>query len=124
MLIRTMTLGLALSCLVAWQGIREVRAAGGASVPSNYRQLVARTILANTDGKTIRRARISRPERMAGGLFGGAQTVVCAEVIRETPLTSNARDHWVFTFQDGRIASAGYSWSECKSYSPFEELHR
>lgn len=61
---------------------------------------------------------------MGAGWFGERRPTVCVEVIRETPITSDARDHWIFTFQNGRIATAQYSYAMCKSYSSFDELRR
>ena len=99
----------------------ELHAASSAGdVPSNYRALVAQGIWQSTDRRTIRRARISPPE-MAVGLFGES-VVVCAEVFRQTPLFSDARDHWVFIFENGRITDARYSYSMCKRYSSFDDL--
>jgi hypothetical protein len=93
------------------------------SVPPNYRELIVRRILESTDPRSIRRARISEPHEQWAGLFsGGNQPTICVEVIRETILTSNARDVWAFTFQDGRIATATYSNANCGDYSPFNEL--
>lgn len=122
--IRSLMLGLIVVGLAGLGLTRELHAASGAShVPSNYRALVAQTIWQNTDRKTIRRARISPPE-VSVGLFGGESAVVCVEVIRETPLFSDARDHWVFNFVNGRIATAQYSYSTCARYSSFDELLR
>jgi hypothetical protein len=93
------------------------------AVPPNYRQLVAQKILESTDPRKIRKARISQPHVLWAGLAGGGnRPAICVEVIRETFLTSDARDVWVFTFQDGRIATAGYSYADCGSYAPFDEL--
>jgi len=115
-------LGLLLTCVAACALNRELHAASASShVPSNYRALVAQTIWQNTDRSTIRRARISPPE-VSVGLFGGESAVVCVEVIRETPLFSDARDHWVFTFVSRRLATAQYSYSTCARYSSFDEL--
>jgi hypothetical protein len=95
------------------------------SIPSNYRQLVAHHILENTDRRTIRSARISQPKELWVGLLsGGNQPAICVEVIRQTILTSDARDVWVFTFKDGQIATAGYSYANCGEFSPFNELLR
>jgi hypothetical protein len=97
------------------------------SVPPNYRQLVARRILENTNWK-IRGGRISGPhEQWVGILAGGFRPVVCAVVIRDNLLTamganSPAHDVWVISFQDGRIYTAGYSNSECKATQPFNEI--
>ncbi|MBO0755302.1 MAG: hypothetical protein J2P54_05545 [Bradyrhizobiaceae bacterium] len=43
--------------------------------------------------------------------------------VRDTPLGgSPGRDHWVFTFKNGRVWTAAYSYQECEGYSPFNEL--
>jgi hypothetical protein len=95
------------------------------SIPPNYRQLVARHILENSDRRAIRAARISQPKELWVGLFAGCnQPAICVEVIRQTILTSDARDVWVFTFRDGQIATAGYSYANCGEFSPFNELLR
>jgi hypothetical protein len=110
-------------------GWATVNAAGAAdattSVPPNYRQLVASRILQTTDRRKIRRAQISRPQvAWTGLLSGGNRPVVCAVVMRETPLFAEGRDCWLFTFQDGRIAKAGYSYAacDCAGFSPFNEI--
>ena len=97
------------------------------SVPSNYRQLVARRILESTNWK-IRAARISRPhEQWVGILAGGFRPVVCAVVTRDNLLTamganSPARETWMFSFQDGRIYTAGYANINCDASQPFNEI--
>jgi hypothetical protein len=112
-------------------GWAAVNAAGAAekgaptSVPPNYRQLVASRILQTTDRRKIRRAQISRPQiAWTGLLSGGNRPVVCAVVMRETPLFAEARDCWLFTFQDGRIATAvpSYAACDCAGFSPFNEI--
>src|SRR5262245_61233966 len=105
-MIRNLLIGLILVVLLGGGASAQGRETKGATnvVPSNYRQQVARRILESTDRKNIRRARISQPQDLWVGLLsGGSRPVVCVEVIRETILTSTARDLWVFTFQDGRI---------------------
>jgi len=93
------------------------------ALPVNYRELIVQTILARTDPRTIRSARISQPtELWMGVLAGGNRRAICVEVIRETPLTSNARDVWAITFGGGRVATATYSYAKCEGYSPFNEL--
>ena len=95
------------------------------AVPANYRQLVASRILETTDRQKIRRAQISRPqEAWAGLLSGGNRPAICAVIFRETPLFSEGRDCWLFTFQDGRVATAGYSYAgcDCAGMSPFNEV--
>ena len=97
--------------------------ADDAAIPSNYRELIVQTISARTNVQTIRSARISQPKELWVGLIaGGNRRAICVEVIRETPITSNARDHWVFTFKNGRVWTAAYSYEECEGYSPFNEL--
>ena len=95
------------------------------AVPANYRQLVANRILGTTDRQKIRRAQISRPQVAWTGLLnGGNQPVVCAVIMRETPLFAEGRDCWLVTFQDGKIATAGYSYGacDCAGLSPFNEV--
>jgi hypothetical protein len=95
------------------------------AVPSNYRQLVAARIWASTDRKKIRRAQISSPQEAWTGIVnGGNRPVVCAVIFRETPLFSEARDCWLVTFQDGKVASAWYSYAgcDCAGLSPFKEV--
>ncbi|HUI97461.1 MAG TPA: hypothetical protein VLX44_17025 [Xanthobacteraceae bacterium] len=93
------------------------------AIPPNYRQLIVQKILESTDQRNIRRARISQPHEQWAGLFsGGNQPTICVEVIRQTILTSDARDVWAFTFRDGRIATATYSNADCGDYAPFSEL--
>jgi hypothetical protein len=127
MKICNLIVGLSLASFVGSAATAQVQGAKGAAnaVPPNYRQLVAQRILESTDRRNIRRAGISRPqEQWVGLLSGGNQPAVCVEVIRETLLTSNARDVWMFTFRDGRIATAYYSNANCGNFSPFEELLR
>jgi hypothetical protein len=121
---RTTLIGLALATLAASvAGVQVCDAASADAVPPNYRQLIIQRILKTTDARTIRGARISQAHEQWAGLFGGGnRPTVCVEVIRETVLTSNARDVWAFTFQDGQIATAGYSYANCGTYSPFDEL--
>jgi len=57
-----------------------------------------------------------------GVLAGGNRQAICVEVIRETPITSNARDVWAITFKNGRVATADFSYAKCEGYSPFNEL--
>jgi hypothetical protein len=99
------------------------QAADDAAIPPNYRELIIQTILARTNF-TIRSARISKPTELWVGLVaGGNRRAVCVEVFRDSPLGgSPVRDHWVFTFKNGRVWTAGYSYQECDGYSPFNEL--
>ena len=100
-----------------------VALADDAAIPPNYRELIVQTISVRTNVHTIRRARISQPKELWVGLIaGGNRRAICVEVIRETPITSSARDHWVFTFKNGRVWTAAYSYQECEGYSPFNEL--
>ena len=101
-----------------------VAQADDAAIPPNYRELIVQTISARTNVQTIRSARISQPTELWVGLVaGGNRRAICVEVIRETPLGGSAgRDHWVFTFKNGRVWTAGYSYQECDGYSPFNEL--
>ena len=96
------------------------------SAPTNYRQLVARKLLESHYGPDIRRANISRPYNQIAGLFGGTRPAVCVELFRETPLFSNARDIWFFTFQDGQVDNAwiGGGTASCTNMSPLYELRR
>jgi hypothetical protein len=106
-------------------GAAEKGERGTTTVPPNYRQLVASRILQATDRRKIRRAQISRPQvAWTGLLSGGNRPVVCAVIIRETPLFAEGRDCWLFTFQDGRIATAAYSYTacDCAGFSPFNEI--
>ena len=91
--------------------------------PRNYRELIVKTILARTDARTIQRANISRPLVLWVGLLsGGNRQAICVEVIRKTLLTSEARDVWAFTFKNGQVATAAYSYANCEGYAPFPEL--
>lgn len=73
------------------------------TVPANYRQLVARKLVASVNWK-IQKVRVSRPYQQWVGLInGGTRPVVCAEVYRDTLFGPGGRDIWLFTFQDGRI---------------------
>jgi hypothetical protein len=95
------------------------------AVPPNYRQLVASKILEKTDRQKIRRAQVSRPQvAWVGLLQGGNRLVVCAVIFRETPLFAEGRDCWLVTFQDGKVATAGYSYAgcDCTGMSPFNEI--
>jgi hypothetical protein len=97
------------------------------AVPPNYRQLVAARILESTDRQKIHHAQISRPQEAWTGLVnGGNRPVVCAVIKRETPLVANARDCWLVTFQDGKVAAAWYSYAgcDCAGLSPFNEVVR
>jgi hypothetical protein len=99
------------------------QAADEAAIPPNYRELIIQRILARTEARAIRSARISQPKVLWIGLMaGGNRRAICVEVIRETIITSSARDHWVFTFKNGQIWTAEYSYAECDNYSPFNEL--
>jgi hypothetical protein len=95
------------------------------AIPPNYRQLVASKILEKTDRQKIRRAQISRPQvAWVGLLQGGNRPVVCAVIFRETPLFAEGRDCWIVTFQDGKVATAGYSYAgcDCAGMSSFNEV--
>ena len=93
------------------------------TLPPNYRQLIVQTIWARTDARMIRSARISAPQELWMGLLaGGNRQAICVEVFRDTPITTNARDLWVFTFKDGGVDTARYMYADCKGYSPFYEL--
>jgi hypothetical protein len=98
-------------------------AADEAAIPPNYRELIVRRIWASTDARMIRSARISQPKVLWVGLIaGGNRRAICVEVIRDTILGPGGRDHWVFTFKNGQIWTAAYSYEECDIYSPFNEL--
>jgi hypothetical protein len=100
-----------------------VAQADDTAIPPNYRELIAQTIWGRTDARAIRSARISQPQVLWMGIVsGGNRRAICVEVIRETPLTSNARDVWAVTFKNGRVDTAGYSYAQCEGYSPFNEL--
>jgi hypothetical protein len=101
-----------------------VAQADDAAIPPDYRELIVQTISARTNVQTIRSARISHPTELWVGLVaGGNRRAICVEVLRETLLGgSPGRDHWVFTFKNGRVWTAAYSYQECESYSPFNEL--
>lgn len=106
-------------------GAAEKGERGTTSVPPNYRQLVASRIFEVTDRRKIRRAQISRPQvAWTGLLSGGNRPVICAVIMRETPLFAEGRDCWLFTFQDGRIATAvtSYTACDCAGFSPFNEV--
>ncbi len=99
------------------------QAADESAIPPNYRELIIQRILARTEARTIRSARISQPKVLWIGLMaGGNRRAICVEVIRETIITSSARDHWIFTFKNGQIWTAAISYEECDNYSPFNEL--
>jgi len=121
--IRTIMISLATGCFAGSATHAQTPAGATNAMPSNYRQLIVRRIQETTNPGKIRRARISQPKVQWAGLFnGGNQLTICVEVIRETILTSNARDVWAFTFRDGRIATATYTNADCGTYSPFDEL--
>jgi hypothetical protein len=112
------------SCTTTSEALSGAAAqADDAAVPPNYRELIVQTILTRTDARSIRSARISKPTALWVGLIaGGNRRAICVEVIRETLISSSGRDHWVFTFKDGRVWTADYSYQECEGYSPFNEL--
>jgi hypothetical protein len=84
-----------------------LRRQASTSVPGNYRQLVARKLVASVNWK-IHKVRVSRPYRQWMGLIqGGMRSIVCAEVYRDTLFGPGGRDIWLFTFQDGRVDWAG-----------------
>jgi hypothetical protein len=60
---------------------------------------------ASTAKASVARASPDRRRCGFGLVAGGKQTAVCVEVFRETILFKDARDLWVFTFRDGRVAS-------------------
>jgi hypothetical protein len=118
-----MTCFLAVALVSCATTIGAFAQADDTALPQNYRELIVQTILERTDARTIRSARISQPQVLWMGLLaGGDRRAICVEVIRETPITSNARDVWAFTFKDGRVAIATYSYAHCEGYSPFNEL--
>lgn len=95
--------------------------------PASYRQLIIRYLQATHYAPYIRRALISQPyEEWTGLINGGHRPAVCVEVYRETPLFAEARDIWIFSFQDGQIASAGtaYPGPGCKDLTPLNEVVR
>jgi len=101
--------------------------ASGYVVPSNYRQLIVSKLKETHYAPYIRRALISRPYQEWLGLFnGGGRPAICVEVYRETPLFSDARDIWIFGFQDGKIdtAAMAYPGPGCKDLSPLHEVVR
>jgi hypothetical protein len=114
-----------LAVIGGWATANVAGAADKTTVPANFRQLVATRILSTTDRQKIRRAQISRPQEAWVGLLGGGnRPAVCAVIFRETPLFSEGRDCWLFTFQDGKVATAGYSYAgcDCAGMSPFNEI--
>ena len=111
------------SCATVAHSQSRAAAPADDAFPRNYRELIVKTILARTEARTIQRARISRPLTLWVGLLaGGNRQAICVEVIRKTLLTSEARDVWAFTFRDGQVATAGYSYANCEGYVPFPEL--
>ena len=101
-----------------------VDAADDMAFPPNYRELIVQTIWARTDARSIRSARISQPRVLWLGLiFGGHRRAICVEVIRETFITSNARDLRAITFKDGRVERAINTYAcEGEGYLAFDEL--
>jgi hypothetical protein len=109
---------------VASEDTRNAKSSASAA-PANYRQLIIRYLQATHYAPYIRRALISRPyEEWMGLINGGHRPAVCVEVYRETPLFAEGRDIWIFSFQDGQIASAGvaYPGPGCKDLSPLNEV--
>jgi hypothetical protein len=114
---------LVVSCATIAHSQSGARAQADDTIPRNHRELIVKTILARSDARTIQRARISRPKVLWVGLLaGGNRQAICVEVIRKTLITSEARDVWAFTFKDGQIATASYTYANCEGYSPFPEL--
>lgn len=95
------------------------------AAPKNYRQIIVRYLQATEHAPYIRRALISQPYEEWMGLFnGGHRPAVCVEVYRETPLFAEGRDIWIFSFQDGQIANAGYGYPGpgCENLSSLNEV--
>jgi hypothetical protein len=112
-----------LSCATIAHSQSRKGAQADDAFPRNYRELIVKTILARTDARTIQRARISRPLVLWMGLLaGGNRQAICVEVIRKSLLFSEVRDVWAFTFRDGQVATAAYSYANCEGYVPFPEL--
>src|SRR5262245_9305565 len=83
------------------------RASVSYAVPSNYRQLVARKVIAGTAHiGPIRSATISQPaEKFMGLVNGGMRPIVCATTTNEGRLISQSTT-WLFSFENGQIAQA------------------
>lgn len=95
------------------------------AAPPNYRQLIVKKLQQTHYAPYIRRALISQPyEEWVGLMSGGHRPVVCVEVYRETLLSSEGRDIWIFSFENGEIATAGFAYPGpgCKDLSPLNEV--
>jgi hypothetical protein len=104
---------------------------GAVAMPSNYRELIARYMLAmkELDQKTLRTAKISRPYAKSAGIFGGAPIpTVCVSIWTSNMLGMQFTGYFQFTIRNGRAerlptANAIFS-AECGAFSPFYEVRK
>jgi hypothetical protein len=101
--------------------------AGGptAPLPPNYRQLMARYILARNP-YVIRDVKISKPYEVWGGLFrGGSYECACVVIFRDNPFGIIVSDNWVLYIENGQVRGplrAGAEGCRSENLSPFTEL--
>src|SRR4051812_38406670 len=83
--------------------------------PVNYRQLMARHILAD-NRYVIRDAKITKPyEKWGGLLHGGSFSAVCVAIFRDNPFGIVVRDNWVLTIKNGRIEYRALGLDRCSN---------
>ena len=95
-----------------------------ATLPGNYRELMAGYILTH-NRYVIRDARITPPyERYGGLVHGGTMPAVCVAIYRDNPLGILVRDNRVLTWENGQVQEIRLGMEPCTDLSPFTELKR
>jgi hypothetical protein len=104
---------------------------GTIAMPSNYRELIARYMLAmkELDQKTLRTAKISKPYAKSAGIFGGAPIpTVCVSIWSTNMLGMQYTGYFQFTIRNGqaqRLPTANAIFAEeCGTFSPFYEVRK
>jgi hypothetical protein len=93
-----------------------------AELPPNYREQIARYLMAN-NRYPVQKAAISKPWKKWGGLLrGGTMPAVCVAVYRENPFGMQVRDNWVFTAENGQVHETTLGTDPCDAVHPFNEL--
>ena len=103
---------------------------GLVKMPPNYRALVARYMLTQTDydRATLNTAKISKPFNQPGGFFGGDPIpTVCVSIYTKNMLGMAFTGHILFTVRNGQAVrqkseSAILADQTCGPFSPFTEV--
>jgi hypothetical protein len=101
------------------------------AIPHNYRQLIARYVLAlGIDQQSLRTAMIAtpynKPDGIMGRLTGTTVPVICVSRDAKNMLGQEYKGYFVFYFVDGRLhqwdTGSGVLVNECGTFSPFHEV--